>query len=72
MVLSATSTTSNAPSRTSTIFGRRQLNRFSWFVTTGVEEFIINGGETLVDNDMINGSKEDNEEGEEITESDKH
>ena len=65
------STTSNGPSRSSTILGRRQLNRFSWFVTTGVEEFILNGGELLADNETIKESKEDNEE-EEITESDKH
>ncbi|KAF9432824.1 hypothetical protein BGZ76_010267 [Entomortierella beljakovae] len=26
------------------VFGKRQLNRFSWFVTTGVEEFLLTGG----------------------------
>ncbi|KXN70601.1 hypothetical protein CONCODRAFT_78777 [Conidiobolus coronatus NRRL 28638] len=31
----------NTLSRTGSVFGRRQLNRFSWFVTTGVEEFIL-------------------------------
>ncbi|GBB92078.1 hypothetical protein RclHR1_01960028 [Rhizophagus clarus] len=72
MILSTTTPTSNAPSRSSTILGRRQLNRFSWFVTTGVEEFILSGGELFADNDAVNGSKEDNEEEEEITESDKH
>ncbi|KAF9925842.1 hypothetical protein BGZ67_008418 [Mortierella alpina] len=28
------------------VFGKRQLNRFSWFVTTGVEEFLLTGGTT--------------------------
>ncbi|CAG8548987.1 31463_t:CDS:10, partial [Racocetra persica] len=42
--------------------GKRQLNRFSWFVTTGVEEFIINGGQPL------QGENFD----EEVTETDKH
>ncbi|KAG0369066.1 hypothetical protein BC939DRAFT_454084 [Gamsiella multidivaricata] len=28
------------------VFGKRQLNRFSWFVTTGVEEFLLTGGAT--------------------------
>ncbi|RIA99387.1 hypothetical protein C1645_747570 [Glomus cerebriforme] len=72
MVLSPTTPTSNGPSRSSTILGRRQLNRFSWFVTTGVEEFILNGGELLENNDTANGLKEDNDDEEEITESDKH
>ncbi|KAF9411946.1 hypothetical protein BGZ94_001194, partial [Podila epigama] len=26
------------------VFGKRQLNRFSWFVTTGAEEFLLTGG----------------------------
>ncbi|CAG8718532.1 14971_t:CDS:10, partial [Funneliformis mosseae] len=46
---SSTVLSSNGP-RSSTMLGRRQLNRFSWFVTTGVEEFILNGGEPLIDN----------------------
>lgn len=29
------------------VFGKRQLNRFSWFVTTGAEEFLLTGGNTL-------------------------
>jgi sorting nexin-9/18/33 len=72
MVLSTTTPISNGTSRSSTILGRRQLNRFSWFVTTGVEEFILSGGELFADNDEANESKEDNEEEEGITESDKH
>ncbi len=72
MVLSSTTPTSNGPSRSSTILGRRQLNRFSWFVTTGVEEFILSGGELLSDNDAVNGSNDDHEDEEEITEADKH
>jgi sorting nexin-9/18/33 len=72
MVSSTTSPISNGPSRSSTILGRRQLNRFSWFVTTGVEEFILSGGELFADSDSANESKGDNEEGDEITESDKH
>lgn len=72
MVLSNTTPTSNGTSRSSTVLGRRQLNRFSWFVTTGVEEFILSGGELFADNDVDDGSKEDNEEEDEITESDKH
>ncbi|CAG8495443.1 13261_t:CDS:2 [Acaulospora colombiana] len=50
----------------SKIVGKRQLNRFSWFVTTGVEEFILNGGQPEAD---VLTESEDNEE---ITESDKH
>ncbi|CAB4416731.1 unnamed protein product [Rhizophagus irregularis] len=72
MISSTTSPISNGPSRSSTILGRRQLNRFSWFVTTGVEEFILSGGELFADSDSANESKGDNEEGDEITESDKH
>ncbi|KAF9217727.1 hypothetical protein BGZ59_000645 [Podila verticillata] len=30
------------------VFGKRQLNRFSWFVTTGVEEFLLTGGASTV------------------------
>ncbi|KAF9185257.1 hypothetical protein BGZ50_003182 [Haplosporangium sp. Z 11] len=39
----ATLNGSNTNARNS-VFGKRQLNRFSWFVTTGVEEFILTGG----------------------------
>ncbi|CAG8436082.1 754_t:CDS:10 [Ambispora gerdemannii] len=52
----------------------RQLNRFSWFVTIGVEEFILNGG--LNNNNDTSRLEEvrenDQEENDEITESDKH
>ncbi|KAF8939239.1 hypothetical protein BGZ58_010322 [Dissophora ornata] len=38
----ATATASTNPRNS--VFGKRQLNRFSWFVTTGVEEFLLTGG----------------------------
>ncbi|KAF9978849.1 hypothetical protein BGZ65_006838, partial [Modicella reniformis] len=41
----ATVTASTNP-RNSSVFGKRQLNRFSWFVTTGAEEFLLTGGNT--------------------------
>ncbi|KAG0209957.1 hypothetical protein BGX28_009828 [Mortierella sp. GBA30] len=41
----ATTTALNTNPRNS-VFGKRQLNRFSWFVTTGVEEFLLTGGAT--------------------------
>lgn len=39
------------------VFGKRQLNRFSWFVTTGVEEFILTGGTTPVNNASTKNTK---------------
>lgn len=73
--LSPTSTMSGTVSASNTIrnsvLGKRQLNRFSWFVTSGVEEFILMGGE---DEKIVNGNgKENDQEDEsEVTESDKH
>ncbi|KAF0489518.1 PX-domain-containing protein [Gigaspora margarita] len=55
----------NGSTRSSTL-KKRQLNRFSWFVTTGVEEFIINGGQPLQ-----NSNNSENID-EEVTETDKH
>ncbi|KAG0311973.1 hypothetical protein BGZ97_011511 [Linnemannia gamsii] len=40
---STTTATASTNPRNS-VFGKRQLNRFSWFVTTGVEEFLLTGG----------------------------
>ncbi|KAG0096927.1 hypothetical protein BGZ93_003748 [Podila epicladia] len=34
----------NSTNPRNSVFGKRQLNRFSWFVTTGVEEFLLTGG----------------------------
>ncbi|KAI1310805.1 hypothetical protein EDD11_003651 [Mortierella claussenii] len=45
----STATTATATTNTNarnSVFGKRQLNRFSWFVTTGVEEFLLTGGNT--------------------------
>ena len=59
----------NGSIRYNTIIGRRQLNRFSWFVTTGAEEYLL---------DEDNGQKipqpetSSDEEIEEVSESDKH
>ncbi|GJJ76420.1 sorting nexin-9/18/33 [Entomortierella parvispora] len=39
------------------VFGKRQLNRFSWFVTTGVEEFILTGGATATNNASTKNAK---------------
>ncbi|CAI2189243.1 4394_t:CDS:2, partial [Funneliformis geosporum] len=69
-VTSSTALSSNGL-RSSTMLGRRQLNRFSWFVTTGVEEFILNGGELIDNISPAHGLKEGSED-DEITESDKH
>ncbi|KAF9157287.1 hypothetical protein DFQ26_008900, partial [Actinomortierella ambigua] len=38
------STLTSATNPRNSVFGKRQLNRFSWFVTTGVEEFLLTGG----------------------------
>ncbi|CAJ0630667.1 2328_t:CDS:2 [Entrophospora sp. SA101] len=81
IVNGSTTTTTPSSARNSTILGRRQLNRFSWFVTTGVEEFILSGGQPLLTSE--NHSSDDNvhhhqiersedEDEEQITESDKH
>ncbi|CAG8590116.1 2465_t:CDS:10 [Ambispora leptoticha] len=55
----------------------RQLNRFSWFVTLGAEEFILNGGggglnEIDVTSRLQGVNENEEEENDEITESDKH
>ena len=45
------------------VFGKRQLNRFSWFVTTGVEEFILTGGATAANNTSTKNTKLGSTEG---------
>ncbi|KAG0233717.1 hypothetical protein BGW41_001387 [Actinomortierella wolfii] len=40
----AYSTLTSTTNPRNSVFGKRQLNRFSWFVTTGVEEFLLTGG----------------------------
>ncbi|KAG0343035.1 hypothetical protein BG004_005517 [Podila humilis] len=44
----STSTVQGGPGSNprNSVFGKRQLNRFSWYVTTGVEEFLLTGGAT--------------------------
>ncbi|KAF9915431.1 hypothetical protein BX616_006187 [Lobosporangium transversale] len=49
----ATVNTINTNPRNS-VFGKRQLNRFSWFVTTGAEEFVLTGGSA---NNQTNSGK---------------
>ena len=59
----------NGSMRYNTIIGRRQLNRFSWFVTTGVEEYLLDDG----NGEKIPQAKtSSDEEIEEVSESDKH
>ncbi|CAG8681807.1 11391_t:CDS:10, partial [Acaulospora morrowiae] len=65
-IYSSTCDSTNGSIRGSKIIGKRQFNRFSWFVTTGVEEFILNGWQP--DNSISTSP----ENGEEVTESDKH
>nr|CAG8592184.1 9822_t:CDS:10 [Entrophospora candida] len=81
IVNGSTTTTTPSSARNSTILGRRQLNRFSWFVTTGVEEFILSGGQPLLtsenhsSNDNVHHhqiERSEDEDEEQITESDKH
>jgi sorting nexin-9/18/33 len=50
------------------MFGRRQFNRFSWFVTTGVEEFLLRGAKQAV----VNSDHNDECTATDISESDKH
>ncbi|KAF8985808.1 hypothetical protein BGZ46_001776 [Entomortierella lignicola] len=50
----ATATASTNPRNS--VFGKRQLNRFSWFVTTGVEEFLLTGGASS--NNAANSTKQ--------------
>ncbi|KAG0305869.1 hypothetical protein BGZ98_003392 [Dissophora globulifera] len=40
----STATVTASTNPRNSVFGKRQLNRFSWFVTTGVEEFLLTGG----------------------------
>ncbi|KAF9365678.1 hypothetical protein BGX34_009013 [Mortierella sp. NVP85] len=40
----STATVTASTNPRNSVFGKRQLNRFSWFVTTGAEEFLLTGG----------------------------
>ncbi|CAG8578682.1 8825_t:CDS:10 [Paraglomus brasilianum] len=59
----------NGSIRYNSIIGRRQLNRFSWFVTTGVEEYLLDDGNGQ---EIPQAKTSNDEEIEEVSESDKH